>query len=157
MSLFEIPITCMGAHPRFGKVVFQIFVTRTQHPWLVGTVSCQVPVDLLVWWRIASPSTPESKSWLHKGTWRRLGNQLGAPSIRLVRTWIQTIGMPLGGRRGAWSPPRDPRVTLSGVKLGLSGLGNGAKVCETPLGIREVEHLLGFLISKIDQDEKQHK
>jgi hypothetical protein len=43
------------------------------------------------------------------------------------------------------------------VKLGLSGLGSGAKVCETPPGIREVEYLLGFFTSKIDQDGEKHK
>jgi hypothetical protein len=43
------------------------------------------------------------------------------------------------------------------VKPGLSGLGSGAKMYETPPGIREVEHLLGFLTSKIDQDGEQHK
>jgi hypothetical protein len=42
-------------------------------------------------------------------------------------------------------------------ETGLSGLGGRVKVCETPLGIREVEHLRDFLTSKIDQDEKQHK
>jgi hypothetical protein len=30
------------------------------------------------------------------------------------------------------------------------------KVCETPLGIREVEHPLGFLTSKMDQDGEQY-
>jgi hypothetical protein len=30
-------------------------------------------------------------------------------------------------------------------------------MCETPLGIREVEHLLGFLTGQIDQGGEQHK
>jgi hypothetical protein len=37
---------------------------------------------------LASPSTPESKSQLHKGTQRKLGNQLGILPVRLVRTWV---------------------------------------------------------------------
>jgi hypothetical protein len=37
------------------------------------------------------------------------------------------------------------------VKPCLLGLGNRAKVCETSPGIREVEHLQGFLTSKIDR------
>jgi hypothetical protein len=67
----------------------------------------------------------------------------GVLPIRLVTTWVQIIGLPLGGRRGDWSPPRDPLVTLPGVQPGLSGLGSGAKVYETPLGIRKVELFLG--------------
>jgi hypothetical protein len=43
------------------------------------------------------------------------------------------------------------------MKPGLSGLGSVAEVHKTHLGIREVEHLLGFLTSKIDQDEEQHE
>jgi hypothetical protein len=53
---------------------------------------------------LTSPGTLESKSQLHKGIWRRLGNQLGAPPIRLVRTLIWIIHLLLGGRKGAWSP-----------------------------------------------------
>jgi hypothetical protein len=80
---------------------------------------------------------------------------LRASSFRLVRTWVQIIYLPLGGRREDFCL-RDLGVTLSWVKPGLSGLGSRAKVCETPLGIREVEHLLGFLNLKIDQDGDKH-
>jgi hypothetical protein len=124
---------------------------------------------------LASPAAPESEFWLHKGTQRRLRNQLGAPPVRLVRTPVQIIDLPLGGRRADWSLPRDTWVIFSGVKLCLSGLGNRAKVCgnkedwtptgykthgvvrETPPGIRKDKHLPDFLNSKIDLDGEQHK
>jgi hypothetical protein len=38
---------------------------------------------------LTSPGTLERLSWLHKGTWRRLGNQLVTPPVRLVRTWFK--------------------------------------------------------------------
>jgi hypothetical protein len=68
---------------------------------------------------LASPGVLESKSQLYKGTWRRLGYPLRALPIRLVRTLVQIIALPFRGRRGDWSPPREPQVTLFGVKLGL--------------------------------------
>jgi hypothetical protein len=92
-------------------------------------------------------------NWWGAGT--REGRR--APPVGLVRTWIQIIGLPLEGRRGDRSPPRELWVTLSRVKLGLSGLGSQTKICETPLGIGKVEHLPDFLTNKIDRDEKQHK
>jgi hypothetical protein len=37
----------------------------------------------------------------------------GVPPVKLVRTRVQILGLPLSGRRGAWAPPRVTRVTLS--------------------------------------------
>jgi hypothetical protein len=82
---------------------------------------------------------------------------LEALPITLIGTQVQIISLPLGGRREPDHLPGDTLVALSGVKLCLSGLGSRAKVYETPAGIREVEHPLGFLTSKVDQDGEQHK
>jgi hypothetical protein len=57
------------------------------------------PVELME--GLASPRALESESQLHKETQKRLGNQLGAPPTTLVRTRVQIIGLPLGGRKGA--------------------------------------------------------
>jgi hypothetical protein len=35
------------------------------------------------------PASHGSKFWLHKRTWKGLGTNLGAPLIRLIRTWVQ--------------------------------------------------------------------
>jgi hypothetical protein len=50
---------------------------------------------------LISPGTSESKSQLHKETQKRLGNQLGAVPVKLIKTWVQIIGLPLEGRRRA--------------------------------------------------------
>jgi hypothetical protein len=56
------------------------------------------PVDSME--GLASPGTLESKSRLHKGTQKRLGNQLGVLPVSLIRTQVQIIDLPVGGRRG---------------------------------------------------------
>jgi hypothetical protein len=49
-----------------------------------------------------------------------------------------------GRQKGSLITNRDPQVTLSGVKPGLSGLGSRVKVCETPLEIREINTYWAF-------------
>jgi hypothetical protein len=78
---------------------------------------------------LTSPDGLYGKSWLHKGTRRRLGNQLGASPVKLVRTCVQIIGLPLGGRREDCLSPRDTRVVLLRVKPCLSGSESGMEVC----------------------------
>jgi hypothetical protein len=78
-------------------------------------------------WVRVKPSDEQWNPWGAGTSERR-----GAPPVKLIRTWVWIIGLVLRGRRGDWSPPRDPQITLPGVKLDLLGLGSRAKVCKTP-------------------------
>jgi hypothetical protein len=122
-----------GSCAGFGVGVFTSLSPGLGTPSLLGAYppGTSGPVDPME--GLASSGMLESKSQLHKGTWRRLGNQLGVPPVRLVKN-PDSNNRSAFGRRGAWSPLKDPWVTLSGVKLGFSGLGSRAKVCETPPG-----------------------
>jgi hypothetical protein len=137
MSPLEIPVTLLGGSSGTGRWCFHLLVAGTWHLWLIGRVSHQMLVDLLIQWR-------DSPLQLHKGTQIRPRNQLGALPIRLVRTRVQIIGLPLGGRRGNWSlPSRHPSNPIWDETLSLK-FRDQAKVCETPPRIREVENLPGF-------------
>jgi hypothetical protein len=136
-----VPFPCLNVLQHFWRLLsgiwrwyFHLIVAGTLCPWLIGKAvppGTSGPVDPME--GLASSGMLESKSQLHKGTWRRLGNQLGVPPVRLVKN-PDSNNRSAFGRRGAWSPLKDPWVTLSGVKLGISGLGSRAKVCETPPG-----------------------
>jgi hypothetical protein len=106
MSLLEIPVTFILAHPGFrGDNVFTSF-----SPWLSIPISLGKHPTRFQWtcWfdKGIHLSWDAGESWLHKGTQWRLRKQLGASPVRMVKTQVQIIGLPLGGWRGDWSPPK---------------------------------------------------
>jgi hypothetical protein len=135
ISLIKYLRTFLGTRPGFGEGVFTSLSQGLSIPSLLGKYPKSTPpgtsgpVGLME--ELASSSTLERKSWLHKGNWRRLRNQLGALPFRLLRTWVQIIGLYLGGRRGDWSPLRDTCIALVGDKtMSFSFREWGRNVCE---------------------------
>jgi hypothetical protein len=87
---------------------------------------------------VISPGTPESEFWLHKGTQRRLRNQLGALIIRLARTMVQIRNLPLGGKG------KPDHLLFWGETVSVSFREEG-KSTKISAGIREVEDLSGSM------------
>jgi hypothetical protein len=62
-----------------------------QCPWPAGSAApTQVPQTVLILGEGASLMVSQGgELWLHKGTWKVLGTDLGAPLIRQVRTRVK--------------------------------------------------------------------
>jgi hypothetical protein len=130
ISLLEYPITFLGAQSGIRRRCFHLLVTRSQHPRSLGEcpTRCQHghfdPTEGL-----ASPSAPESISWLHKGTWRRLRNQLGTLPVKLVRTLGSNNRPAFRRQKGSLIiSQRNPSGPMK-VKPCLSGSGSRVEMC----------------------------
>jgi hypothetical protein len=93
-----VPFPCLNVLQHFWRLLsgiwrwyFHLIVAGTLCPWLIGKAvppGTSGPVDPME--GLDSPGTPESESWLHKGTRRRFRNQRGAMPIsekQYVNPW----------------------------------------------------------------------
>jgi hypothetical protein len=82
--------TFLRAHPGFGRWCFHLLVTGSTSPARWERCPARRHWTVLIQGEGASLLVSRGgKFWLHKGTWKGSGTNLGFPLIRLVRTQIQ--------------------------------------------------------------------